>query len=100
MPAVILCHSPEDIAPVRALGTYLGANLPYEICYEEGALRQGFDLVDATERALSAEAALVLLSPRSVPMSWKREKWEPVFFQKPAEFSSLLGFVLLEECKF
>ncbi|MDQ1471438.1 MAG: hypothetical protein QOJ99_2918, partial [Bryobacterales bacterium] len=46
------------------------------------------------------EVALVLLSPHSVPKVWSREKWEPVFFQKPAELGSLLGFVLLEACPF
>jgi hypothetical protein len=59
-----------------------------------------FDLVDATERALSGEVALVLLSPHSVPQTWSRDKWEPVFCHKPAELGSLLGFVLLGACKF
>jgi hypothetical protein len=100
MKALILCHAPEDGALARSLGDYLSTNLAYDVCYDEQIHLPGSDLIDATERALSADAALILLSPRSVPKTWNREKWEPVFFHKPAEFGSLLGFVLLEPCKF
>jgi hypothetical protein len=100
MPALILCYSPKDAAQARALGGYLETNLSYQISYEEGLVGDGVDLVEATERALSAEAALVLLSPHSAPAAWRREEWEPVFFHKPAELGTLLGLVLLSECRF
>lgn len=100
MPALIFCYSPEDAEVVRTLGDYLARNVDYDVCYEEGAVGEGFDLVNAAERGLSAEAALVLLSPRSVPKTWNRDRWEPVFLRGPAEFGTLLGFVLLETCKF
>lgn len=100
MPSLVLCYAPEDEALARQLGGYLETNLPYEVSYGECVVGPGLDLVDAAERALSAEAALVLLSPHSVPKVWNRQKWEPVFFQTPAELGTQLGFVLLQECRF
>jgi hypothetical protein len=100
MPSLVLCYAPEDSALADRLGRYLETNLGYRISRGECLVRPGFDLVDAVERALSAEAALVLLSPHSVPAAWSRDKWEPVFFQKATEFGTLVGFVLLEECRF
>jgi hypothetical protein len=100
MASLVLCYAAEDEKTARALGSFLEANLTCEVCYEEGVVRPGFDLVDAAERGLSAEAALVLLSPDSVPKPWRREKWQPVFFSGPALFQTHLGFVLVRECHF
>jgi hypothetical protein len=100
MPALVLCYAAEDESAARELARFLEANLPYLISLGECRVRPGFDLVDAAERALSADAALVLLSPASVPKTWKREKWEPVFFAKPEELETPLGFALLRDCKF
>src|SRR5207248_3338232 len=49
---------------------------------------------------LSAEVALVLLSPLSVPKVWNRKIWQSVFFERPKEFQTLLGFVLVSDCAF
>ena len=100
MPSLVLCYSPDDETAVRRIGRTLEANLPCEVSYTEAVLRPGLDLVDATERAIGAEMALVFLSPRSVPASWKLERWKPIFFDKVEEFGSLLGVVLLEDCRF
>ena len=100
MPSLVLCYAPEDDALARRLGEYLAANLACNIVYGECVVRPGFDLVDAAERAISAELALVLLSPHSVPKPWQREKWTPVFLEQPEQFDCLLGCVLLEECRF
>lgn len=100
MPSLILCYAPQDEPFARDLGRYLELNLPIEISYTEGVLKPDFDLIEATERALSADFALVLLSPDSVPKAWRRESWEPVFFAKPLEFGALLGFVLVRPCRF
>jgi hypothetical protein len=100
MPSLVLCYSPDDEVAVRRIGGYLEANLPCGVSYSEAVLRPGLDLVDATERAIGAEMALVFLSPHSVPASWKLERWKPVFFDKVEEFGSLLGVVLLADCKF
>jgi hypothetical protein len=100
MALLVFCYAAEDEKSARRLGAFLESNLSYDISYDECVVRSGFDLVDAAERALSAEAALVLLSPDSAPRPWRREKWEPVFFVRPAEFRTRLGFVLLRECGF
>jgi hypothetical protein len=100
MASLVLCYAAEDEKTARVLGSFLEANLTCEVCYDEGVVRPGFDLVDAAERGLSAEAALVLLSPDSTPKPWRRETWHPVFFSGPALFQTHLGFVLLRECHF
>jgi hypothetical protein len=100
MPSLVLCYAPEDETPARRLGGYLEANLPYQVSYEECVAGPGFDLVDAVEGALSADVALVLMSPRSIPKPLNRNKWEPVFGRKAAGFGTRLGFVLLQECAF
>jgi hypothetical protein len=100
MPSLVLCYAADDEIAVRRIGGYLETNLPLTVSYSEAVVRPGLDLVDATERAISAEMALVFLSPHSVPAVWNRPKWEPVFFEQPDEFGALLGFVLLADCKF
>ena len=67
MASLVPCYAAEDEKIARALGCFLEANLTFEICYDEGMVRPDFDLVDAAERGLSAETALVLLSPDSIP---------------------------------
>jgi hypothetical protein len=100
MPSLVLCYAPQDEPFARKLGRYLEVNLPIGISYTEGVVSPDLDLIEATEQALSADIALVLLSPDSVPKTWRREIWEPVFFAKPLEFGALLGFVLVRPCRF
>ncbi len=100
MPSLVLCYALQDEPFARELGRYLEVNLPIEISYTEGVVKPDLDLIEATERALSADIALVLLSPDSVPKTWRREIWEPMFFAKPLEFGALLGFVLVRACRF
>jgi hypothetical protein len=100
MPSLVLCYAADDEIAVRRMGGYLETNLPFSVSYSEAVMRPGLDLVGATERAISAEMALVFLSPHSVPAVWNRQKWEPVFFEQPDEVGSLLGCVLLADCKF
>jgi hypothetical protein len=100
MPSLILCYAPQDEPFARDLGRYLEVNLPIGISYTEGVVKPDCELVEATERALSADVALVLLSPDSVPKTWRRETWEPVFFSKPLDFGTLLGFILVRPCRF
>jgi hypothetical protein len=100
MPSLVLCYAAGDEAAARELARFLEANVDYQVSLDECRVRSDFDLIDAAERALSADAALVLLSPASVPKVWKRERWEPVFFGNAEEFATPLGFALLAECKF
>jgi hypothetical protein len=100
MPSLVLCYAPQDEPFARDLGRFLEINLPIAVSYTEGVIRPELDLIEATERSLSADISLVLLSPDSVPKTWRRETWEPVFFGKPSEFGTLLGFVLVRPCRF
>lgn len=100
MDSIILCHHPRDEAFAHRLAAFLEMNLPMAVSCSEGIVTPDLDLVEATERALSAEAALILLSPDSVPKTWHRATWEPVFFEKPKQFQTLLGFVLVSDCRF
>jgi len=100
MGSLVLCYAAEDEEAARRLGEFLEANIRLDVSYGEGVVRPDFDILAAVERGLSAEAALVLLSPDSAPKTWRREEWEPVFFEAPAELGARLGFVLLRECRF
>ena len=100
MSSLVLCYAESDSGAAGALAEFLGANLPVEISRDECVVSPGFDLIDAAERALSAETALILLSPDSAPKTWLRTRWEPVLFGQRAEFGTRLGFVLVRDCKF
>ncbi|MDE3195953.1 MAG: toll/interleukin-1 receptor domain-containing protein [Acidobacteriota bacterium] len=98
--SVVLCYAHDDECAARDLAAFLECNLDCEVSLGEGVIDAAQDLIAAAERGLSADAALVLLSPASVPKVWKRERWEPVFFGDPSEEGPWLGFALLGECRF
>lgn len=100
MDSVVLCYARADDIFARDLARFLETNLPFAVSCTEAIVDADLDLIEATERALSAEAALVLLSPQSVPKVWNRKTWEPVFLEKPKEFQTRLGYVMIHECKF
>lgn len=96
MKSVSICHAPEDRERARELSRFIEVNFGFEISSEDA----GRDLPSAVERALSANFAIVMLSPASVPAPLKREAWEPVFVKAPAEYGTPLAFVLLKDCPF
>ena len=100
MRSAVVCYAPEDTAAAKELGAYLELNCAVTLYYDEGRIRDGYDLIQAAERAISADIAIVLLSPASVPRTWIRSLWEPVFLNQPEEFGCHLACVLLEECRF
>jgi hypothetical protein len=100
MDSVVLCYAPGDEVFARYLAEFLEANLPLVVSCSEGVVGPDLDLIEAADLALSAQVALVLLSPSSVPKVWNRKIWEPVLFDRPKEFQTFLGFVLLSECTF
>ncbi|HLJ46655.1 MAG TPA: toll/interleukin-1 receptor domain-containing protein [Bryobacteraceae bacterium] len=100
MRSAVVCYAPEDNTTARDLGAYLEQNCAITLYYDEGLIRDGHDLVQATERAISADIAIVLLSPASVPRTWVRSRWEPVFLNQRDESGCHLACVLLEECRF
>src|SRR5581483_4579368 len=76
------------------------ANFGFEVSLEDAAITPERDLLAATERALSANFAIVLFSPASVPAPLKRSDWEPVFVKARLEYRTPVAFVLLAACAF
>ncbi len=100
MRSAVICYAPDDLAAAEELGAYLELNCPVAVYYDEGRIREGHDLIQAAERAISADIAIVLLSPASMPRAWVRSRWEPVFLKQAEEFGSYLACVLLGACPF
>jgi hypothetical protein len=100
MKSVSICQAPEDRERARELSRFIDVNFGFEISLEDALINADCDLLAAAERALSANFAIVLLSPSSLPAPLKREAWEPVFVKAPAEYGTPIAFVLLEDCAF
>jgi hypothetical protein len=60
----------------------------------------GQDLIAKVQEGLSADVALVLLSPRAVPGRWILERWRSVFWEQAAEVGTPVAALLCEDCKF
>lgn len=97
---VIICCAPEDSVRATQLAGFLESNCPVKVSRGEGVIAPDSDLIDTVEYGLSAGVVLVLLSPDSVPKPWRREKWEPVFFDETSNIGAKLAFVLLRDCNF
>jgi hypothetical protein len=98
--SIVFCYAPADESAARDLARFLEANIPCQISLGECRTRPDFDLIDAVGRALSADVAVALFSPASMPAAWRRDRWEPVFVQQAADVGTPLAIVLLEPCKF
>jgi len=93
--SAIICHALEDGAVAGEIAAYLEANCALTVSHEHAP-----DLIDAVEIGLSADIVLVALSPASVPNSWKRERWEPVFLRQPGVLGTRMTCLLLRDCRF
>ena len=100
MRTAVLCHAAQDAILTREIRAFLELNCPLAVFDEEGLIQANEDLVDAAERSISADVALVLISPDSVPQTWRRERWEPVLLDQPRVFHTHVAFLLLRECRF
>lgn len=100
MQSAVFCYAPQDTALAHDIGAYLETNLPITPLYDECILGADLDLIDSVARGISADLAIAILSPDSVPTRWERARWEPAFLKQPAEFGSRLYFVLAHPCKF
>jgi len=100
MTSIVLCYAPGDEGFAHHLAGFLEFNLPVAVSRNDAIVGPDLHLIEATERALSADVALVLLSPFSVPRVWERRTWEPAFFLRPRELQTQLAFVLMSECRF
>ena len=88
MRTAILCSCGRDDSKGRWLAEFLERNCAVRVSLEEGRIRPGFDLIEAAATAISADVAIVLLSPDSVPPVWARERWEPVFLEEAGSFGT------------
>ncbi len=95
----IFCYASEDAAVADDLARYLELNTPLTASWD-GLIQDGRDLLDAVEWGLSTDLVLILLSPDSVPKAWVRERWAPILLDRPRDFQTPIGFVLLRDCKF
>ena len=95
-----LCYAAEDADFARELSGFLKLNCTVAVSCQEGLIGPGEDLVDAAERSLSADYALILLSPHSIPNALARSRWEPVLVHEARKAGTQLAYVLLRDCKF
>jgi hypothetical protein len=100
MESIILAYALPDESFAHRLADFLEGNLPVVVSRTGAIVGAGVDLIEAADRALSGDVALVLLSPDSVPGRWNRPAWERVFLEAPAELQTFLGFVLVRDCHF
>lgn len=98
--SIVFCYCGDDAAQAKSLARFLETNCAVSVDLAEGRVRPGCDLVDAAADAISADVAVVLLSPESMPAIWLRERWEPVFLQEAGAIGTRVAFVLLRDCKF
>ena len=95
-----LCYATEDTDFALQLAGFLELNCTVTVSSQEGLIGPGEDLVDAAERSLSADYALILLSPHSIPNALARSRWEPVLVHEARKAGTQLAYVLLRDCKF
>jgi hypothetical protein len=98
--SAIICYSEKDLAAATEVAAAIELPCAIDVDLEEGRIRADFDLIHAAERALSADAAVVLLSPESMPAKWIRQRWEPVFDEQAREFGTRVALVMLRTCQF
>jgi hypothetical protein len=100
VPKVFPCYSPPDRELAQQLAVFLERAAGVEVLLEEGEMQNGQDLIAKVQEALSADVALVLLSPRAVPGRWILERWRSVFWEQAAEVGTPVAALLCEDCKF
>jgi hypothetical protein len=100
MKSVSICHAPEDRERASEVARFLGVNFSFEVSLDDAEIAPDRDILAATDRALSASIAIVMLSPASVPAPLARAGWETAFIKAPAEYETPIAFVLLAECPF
>ncbi len=100
MPKVFPCYSATDRQLVHELAAFLERGAGVEVLVEEGEMQPGADLIAKAEEALSADVALVLISPESAPAKWVLERWKSVFWEQAAEMGTPLATLLCRDARF
>ncbi len=96
--ALCSCHADSEAA--QSLRDYLALNCPWLAAQDLALAPSGREFLDTAERALSADVALVLLSPHAVPVAWTRQQWEPVLTGQAREMGTAVAYLLLAPCRF
>jgi hypothetical protein len=99
MQSLVICSSAVDAPVAGKIRRYLEANCR-SIAVDDAIVPSGNELLETLERALSADAVLLLLSPDTNPGVRPREEWEPVLFEQPRELDTALAFLLARPCRF
>lgn len=99
MQSAVLCHAAADHDPASDLVRYLELNCP-QIRFDTEEFAAPCGILEAAERAISADFPILLLSPSAVPQPWPRAAWEPVLIDEARRFDRQIAFFLLQECKF
>lgn len=94
-----LCYA-GDADFAHELAGFLELNCAVAVFDKEGLIGPKDDIIDAAERALSADYLLILLSPDSVPDAWVRARWERILVDEARKFGTQVAYVLLRACKF
>jgi hypothetical protein len=98
MQAAVLCYAARDADFAREPASFLQVNCATTV-FDEVLIEPGRDLIDAAERALSADYLLLLLSPDSWPSTWLRARWEPILVDEARKFETQIAYVCLRSCK-
>lgn len=99
MHSAVLCHAAADRYAASELAAYLELNCP-QIRFDTEESAAPYGILDAAERAISADFPILLFSPAAVPHPWPRTEWEPILVGEARRFDRQIVFFLLQECKF
>ncbi|MFN7925125.1 MAG: toll/interleukin-1 receptor domain-containing protein [Bryobacteraceae bacterium] len=96
-PTVALVHAAGDEPAARELAAFLERGMRARCLVEEARIRDGESLVEAVDRALSADKVAVLLSPRAVVRRGSGPEWDELA-ERLAEMESPVASIQLEAC--
>ncbi len=95
---LICCHARADADAAREIAAFLEANCPIEASFEEAVGAE--DFLEAAERALTGDIALLLMSAAAVARPWTRNEWEPVLVEGAREAGAEALTAMLAPCPF
>jgi hypothetical protein len=97
---IFVAHAEADRDFARRLADFLESGCDVTCDAEGGVIRSGEDLISKAGEGLGADVVALLLSEASSPIRWRRERWEPVLFDRTRNANGELATVLLGECNF
>lgn len=98
MPVLIPVHSCADSGIAGDFARFLEAGSRIRVLVAEGAIPEEGRLVDAVERALSADLVLVFLSPSAVACRASGSEWEAVLQEQARELGVAVASAMVDAC--